>query len=423
VDFGAEDEGRLMPFKNDKLKDTENPTFKATSVLVVKAIRIWGDFYMFLKRFAALMVVFLLTFTSAYAEGEITLSGKSALLMDSATGTILYENNAHEKLPMASVTKIMTMLLTMEAIDSGKITYDEMVTGSAYAKSMGGSTIFLDEGEQLSVSDILKGIAVASGNDASVAIAEHIAGSVPAFVEMMNKRATELGMTNTNFVNCNGLDADGHYTTAYDIALMSRELLKHPDIHKYTTIWMDSLRNGEFTLSNTNKLVRFYEGCTGLKTGSTDKALFCMSATAKREGLHLIAVIMAAPTSKQRQADASSLLNYGFANFASKSIIKNGDIAKEIKVEKGVKDSCNLICKDDITALCKKGEDKNIKKEYIISKSVKAPVKQGEKAGELVCYDGETEIGRCDLLYNEDIRKMTVAYSYGSIIDVWLGKK
>lgn len=378
---------------------------------------------MFLKRITAIAVIFVMTFTTVYAEGEIELSAKSALLMDSATGTVLYENNAHEKLPMASVTKIMTMLLAMEAIDSGKITYDEMVTGSAYAKSMGGSTIFLDEGEQLSVSDILKGIAVASGNDAAVAIAEHIAGSAPAFVEMMNKRAKELGMENTNFVNCNGLDADGHYTTAYDIALMSRELLKHPDIHKYTTIWMDSLRNGEFTLSNTNKLVRFYEGCTGLKTGSTDKALFCISATAKRDNLHLIAVIMGAPTSKQRQADASALLNYGFANYGAKSIVKKGESEKEIKVEKGIKDSCELICKDDISALCKKGEDKNIKKEYLISKTAKAPVKKGEKAGELVCYDGKTEVGRTDLLYNEDIKKMTIAYSYGSIIDIWLGKK
>lgn len=379
---------------------------------------------MFAKRIAAILTIFALATTTAYAEGEaVSLSCKSALLMDSATGTVLYENNAHEKLPMASVTKIMTMLLAMEAIDSGKMSYDDMVTGSAYAKSMGGSTIFLDEGEQLSVNDILKGIAVASGNDAAVAMAEHIAGSAPAFVEKMNKRASELGMKNTNFVNCNGLDTDGHYSTAYDIALMSRELLKHPDIHKFTTIWMDSLRDGKFTLSNTNKLVRFYDGCTGLKTGSTDKALFCISATAKRNDLHLISVIMAAPTSKQRQADASSLLNYGFANYSAKSIVKEGEKVKEIKIDKGIKNSCSLVCENDISSLSKKGEEKKIKKEYVISKSAKAPVKKGDKAGELVCYDGKKEIGRTNLLYDENIRKMTVTYSYGSIIDLWLGKK
>ena len=379
---------------------------------------------MFLKRMTIIMVVVMLFSTTAFAESDVmNLSCKSALLMDFATGTVLYENNAHEKMPMASVTKIMTMLLAMEAIDSGKMDYDDMITGSAYAKSMGGSTIFLDEGEALSVSDILKGIAVASGNDAAVAMAEHIAGSAPAFVEIMNKKAAELGMKNTNFVNCNGLDAEGHYSTAYDIALMSRELLKHPDIHKFTTIWMDSLRNGEFTLSNTNKLVRFYDGCTGLKTGSTDKALFCISATAKRNDLHLISVIMAAPTSKQRQADASSLLNYGFSNYSAKNIVKKGENVKDIKIDKGTEKSCTLVCENDITSLSKKGEDKKYRKEYVLKKSIKAPVKKGDKAGELVCYDGKTEVGRTNLLFDKSIKKMTVTYSYGNIIDLWLGNK
>ena len=379
---------------------------------------------MFLKRMTIIMVVVMLFSTTAFAESDVmNLSCKSALLMDFATGTVLYENNAHEKMPMASVTKIMTMLLAMEAIDSGKMDYDDMITGSAYAKSMGGSTIFLDEGEALSVSDILKGIAVASGNDAAVAMAEHIAGSAPAFVEIMNKKAAEVGMKNTNFVNCNGLDAEGHYSTAYDIALMSRELLKHPDIHKFTTIWMDSLRNGEFTLSNTNKLVRFYDGCTGLKTGSTDKALFCISATAKRNDLHLISVIMAAPTSKQRQADASSLLNYGFSNYSAKNIVKKGENVKDIKIDKGTEKSCTLVCENDITSLSKKGEDKKYRKEYVLKKSIKAPVKKGDKAGELVCYDGKTEVGRTNLLFDKSIKKMTVTYSYGNIIDLWLGNK
>lgn len=379
---------------------------------------------MFLRRTTVFLMVFLILVPTVFAESEpISLSCRSALLMDAATGTVLYENNAHEKLPMASVTKVMTMLLAMERIDSGKMKYDDMITGSAYAKSMGGSTIFLDEGEMLSVSDILKGIAVASGNDAAVAMGEHIAGSAPAFVELMNKRAKELGMKNTNFVNCNGLDADGHYSTAYDIALMSRELLKHPDIHKYTTIWMDSLRDGKFTLSNTNKLVRFYDGATGLKTGSTNKALFCISATAKRGDLHLISVIMASPTSKQRQADASALLNYGFANYSSKCLVNKGEEIKEVKLEKGVKNNCTLISKESVSSLSRKGEEKDIKKKFVLPKNFSAPVKKGEKAGEVILYDGKKEVGRTDLLYGESVNKMTITYAYGNIIDMWLGKK
>ena len=322
---------------------------------------------------------------------------------------------------MASVTKIMTMLIAMENIDSGKMSYDDTVTGSAYAKSMGGSTIFLDEGEQLSVNDILKGIAVASGNDAAVAMAEHIAGSAPAFVEMMNKRAAELGMKDTHFVNCNGLDADGHYSSAYDIALMSRELLKHPGIHKFTTIWMDSLRDGKFTLSNTNKLVRFYDGCTGLKTGSTSKAGFCISATAKRNNMHLIAVIMAAPTSKQRQADASALLNYGFSTYSVTDAVTKGEKIKDVSVNKGTAAKCPVVCADNVSTLSKKGEKVEIKKIVKLKKNVTAPVSKGEKAGELICMNGKKEVGRTELLYDGDVKKMTVFYAYGLIVDKWLG--
>lgn len=357
---------------------------------------------------------------AVFAEGaDLKLSCKSALLMDSATGTILYEANSHEKLPMASVTKIMTMLLAMEAIDSGQLKYSDMITGSAYAKSMGGSTIFLDEGEQLSAEDILKGIAVASGNDAAVAMAEHIAGSAGTFVDMMNKRASELGMKDTHFVNCNGLDADGHYSSAYDIALMSRELLKHPDIHKFTTIWMDSLRDGKFTLSNTNKLVRFYDGCTGLKTGSTSKAMFCMSATAKRDGMHLIAVVMAAPTSKQRQADASSLLNYGFSTYRITNAVKKGDTAKTVKLQKGVEEECPLVFGSDVSHISAKSSKPEIKKKYLISKTYSAPVKKGEKAGEVICSLDGKEVGRCNLVFGKSVAKMTFAYSYSKILNIW----
>ena len=376
---------------------------------------------MFAKRFALLAFALILCVPKVYAQNEdFGLSCKAALLMDSATGTVLYENNSHEKMPMASVTKIMTMLIAMENIDSGKISYDDTVTGSAYAKSMGGSTIFLDEGEQLSVNDILKGIAVASGNDAAVAMAEHIAGSAPAFVEMMNKRAAELGMKDTHFVNCNGLDADGHYSSAYDIALMSRELLKHPGIHKFTTIWLDSLRDGKFTLSNTNKLVRFYDGCTGLKTGSTSKAGFCISATAKRNNMHLIAVIMAAPTSKQRQADASALLNYGFSTYSVTDAVTKGEKIKDVSVNKGTEAKCPVVCADNVSTLSKKGEKVEIKKIVKLKKNVTAPVSKGEKAGELVCMNGKKEVGRTELLYDGDVKKMTVFYAYGLIVDKWL---
>lgn len=377
---------------------------------------------MFAKRFALLAFALILCVPKVYAQNEdFGLSCKAALLMDSATGTVLYENNSHEKMPMASVTKIMTMLIAMENIDSGKMSYDDTVTGSAYAKSMGGSTIFLDEGEHLSVNDILKGIAVASGNDAAVAMAEHIAGSAPAFVEMMNKRAAELGMKDTHFVNCNGLDADGHYSSAYDIALMSRELLKHPGIHKFTTIWMDSLRDGKFTLSNTNKLVRFYDGCTGLKTGSTSKAGFCISATAKRNNMHLIAVIMAAPTSKQRQADASALLNYGFSTYSVTDAVTKGEKIKDVSVNKGTAAKCPVVCADNVSTLSKKGEKVEIKKIVKLKKNVTAPVSKGEKAGELICMNGKKEVGRTELLYDGDVKKMTVFYAYGLIVDKWLG--
>lgn len=377
---------------------------------------------MFAKRFALLAFALILCVPKVYAQNEdFGLSCKAALLMDSATGTVLYENNSHEKMPMASVTKIMTMLIAMENIDSGKMSYDDTVTGSAYAKSMGGSTIFLDEGEQLSVNDILKGIAVASGNDAAVAMAEHIAGSAPAFVEMMNKRAAELGMKDTHFVNCNGLDADGHYSSAYDIALMSLELLKHPGIHKFTTIWLDSLRDGKFTLSNTNKLVRFYDGCTGLKTGSTSKAGFCISATAKRNNMHLIAVIMAAPTSKQRQADASALLNYGFSTYSVTDAVTKSEKIKDVSVNKGTAAKCPVVCADNVSTLSKKGEKVEIKKIVKLKKNVTAPVSKGEKAGELICMNGKKEVGRTELLYDGDVKKMTVFYAYGLIVDKWLG--
>ena len=277
-----------------------------------------------MKRAGWMIVVFSLLLCVLPLRGqavELNVAGKSAVLIDVATGTVLYEQNAHEALAPASVTKVMTMLLIMEAIDSGRITFDDMVTASEAAAAKGGSQIYLKVGESMSVSDMLKSIAVSSANDCACAMAEHLAGSESAFVEMMNAKAKELGMNDTNFVNCTGLDdeesAKAHRTSAYDIAVMSRELLKnHPDIKKFTTIWMDTVRNGTFGLSNTNKMVRFYAGCTGLKTGFTSGAGYCLSASAERDGLELIAVVMGAATSQDRFAACKSMLDYGFANFS-----------------------------------------------------------------------------------------------------------
>lgn len=357
--------------------------------------------------------------TAENTSEAVELKAPSALLMDSATGTILYEKNSHERRAMASVTKIMTMLLAMEAIDSGTMTYDEMITGSAHAKSMGGSTIFLEEGEQLSVHDILKGIAVSSGNDAAVAMAEHIAGTEENFVAKMNERASQLGMENTNFVNCNGLDAQGHYSSAYDIALMSRELLKHPDIHNFTTIWMDSLRNGKFTLSNTNKLVRFYEGATGLKTGSTDDALFCVSATAKRNDLHLIAVIMASPTSKDRVSDASKLLNYGFANYAVQKVMGDGETVCEQPVSKGIKKTTTLIASQPFEVLVKKGEKVEIEKKNVFTSGFTAPIIKGESAGMVEYYRNGEKIGESEIVFSEDIAKYGFPDVFMRMLRLW----
>ena len=277
-----------------------------------------------MKRFCALLlcaVLLCMALPWQTRAAEMDVNAKSALLMDAATGTVLFEKNAHEALAPASVTKIMTMLLIMEAIDSGSIGYDDMVTASESAAAKGGSQVYLKAGEQMAVSEMLKSIAVSSANDCACAMAEHLSGSEGAFVDRMNQRARELGMEDTHFVNCTGLDdspeAARHRTSAYDIALMSRELLtRHPDIKKYTTIWMDTVRNGAFGLSNTNKLIRFYNGATGLKTGYTSGAGYCLSATAEREGLELIAVVMGCETSQKRAAVCKSMLDYGFANFS-----------------------------------------------------------------------------------------------------------
>ena len=367
-----------------------------------------------MKKVLTFLFIFVLVSGSvlpAYAE-EPAVDAASYVLMEADGGGVLLEKNSHAALPPASVTKVMTMLLTMEAIERGEITYDTLVTASEHAKSMGGSTIFLDTGEEMTVEDLLKGIAVASGNDAAVAMAEHLAGSEEAFVERMNARAEELGMKDTHFLNCNGLDIDGHLTSAYDIAVMSRELLTHPDIFRFTTIWMDSLREGAFTLSNTNKLIRFYEGANGLKTGSTSTAGCCISATAKRDGMQLIAVVMNAPNSKARFAAASSLLDYGFSQYR---VYDSAPGTWDIPVEKGTKDSVRAQEEGAIHLLLKKS-DGEVEAVPTYEPSLRAPLKKGDKVGEVRYRIGETEVGNVPIVLAENVEKVSGMRAFFSLL-------
>lgn len=352
-------------------------------------------------------VCFMMQSVVVFAEGntDLGLNAKSAILMEESTGNILYESNPDERLPIASVTKVMTMLLIMEAVDSGKISLDDMVTVSENAMSYGGSTMFLETGEQLTVNDMLKGIAVASANDGCVAMAEHLAGSESAFVDMMNEKAKELGMENTHFMNTNGLDEDEHYSSARDVAIMSRELMKHETIFNYTSIWMDTLRGGKFQLANTNKLIRFYDGANGLKTGSTSKALCCLSAAAKRNDMQLIAVVLGAPTSAERFASAKSLLDYGFANYAVNTQITAGDEVQKIAVEKGVDKEVGVVASDSCSTLVKKGQEDNITKEIKIDETITAPIEAGQKIGTMtISRDGEV-IADIDLNASSAVEK------------------
>lgn len=352
-------------------------------------------------------VCFMMQSVVVFAEGntDLGLNAKSAILMEESTGNILYESNPDERLPIASVTKVMTMLLIMEAVDSGKISLDDMVTVSENAMSYGGSTMFLETGEQLTVNDMLKGIAVASANDGCVAMAEHLAGSESAFVNMMNEKAKKLGMENTHFMNTNGLDEEDHYSSARDVAIMSRELMKHETIFNYTSIWMDTLRGGKFQLANTNKLIRFYDGANGLKTGSTSKALCCLSAAAKRNDMQLIAVVLGAPTSAERFASAKSLLDYGFANYAVNTQITAGDEVQKIAVEKGVDKEVDVVAGDSCSTLVKKGQEDNITKEIKIDETITAPIEAGQKIGTMtISRDGEV-IADIDLNASSTVEK------------------
>ena len=327
---------------------------------------------------------------SQAASGTPTVNCGAAVLMEKETGTILYEQNSHDKLEPASVTKIMTLLLVMEAVDSGLISLDQTVTISAHAVSMGGSQIWLKEGEQMTVHDLLKAVAVVSANDGAVALAELVAGSEEGFVALMNQRAAELGMADTTFVNCTGLPAAGHLTSAHDIALMSRELiLNHPSIREYTTIWMDSLRDGAFQLTNTNKLIRFYDGATGLKTGSTDSALYCLSATAERGGMELIAVVLKSPTSQDRFGAARALLDYGFANYTLMDVYPDQALPP-IDVLLGEADCVQPVLSQSSRILVDKAQLNSVTSQINLCENVEAPVEAGQKLGEMVVtVDGQ----------------------------------
>ena len=366
-----------------------------------------------MKRFLTALCAAALLSTSA---GALEVSTPSAVLMEKETGTVLYEKDAHAKLEPASVTKVMTLLLTMEAIDAGQLGYDTVITASAHACSMGGSQIWLEENEQMTVDDMLKAVCVVSANDCAVALAEAVAGSEEAFVEKMNQRARELGMNDTTFKNATGLPAQGHVTSAWDIALMSRELiLNHPDIRNYTTIWMDSLRDGKSELVNTNKLIRFYEGATGLKTGSTDSALYCLSGTAERDGMELISVIMKAPTSAQRFDDAKALLSYGFSTYALETIVPQ-EALPPIPVELGTQATVQPVLGEGTALLLEKAKAGQLSQSVELAESVAAPVAQGDVLGTLTVTAGEETVAQIPIVAGEDVARVTFSQMFTQLL-------
>lgn len=362
--------------------------------------------------FALMLTVVFPVRVNAVSADSIT--APSAVLMETSTGKILFEKNSHDQRPCASVTKIMTLLLVFEAIDSGKLSLDDTITASEHASSMGGSDIWLEPGETMSADDMIKATVVASANDAAVALAEHISGSEDAFIEQMNKRAKELKMNDTVFKNCNGLDEDGHVTSAYDVAIMSRELMKHEKIFDYTSIWLDNLRDGKTQIVNTNKLLKTYNGITGLKTGTTNDAGCCMSASAKRGDVSLVAVVLGCKTGKERFSDAAALLDYGFANISVKELKLPDDMPLELKVDGGMEKTVKLNCDSSSKVVVDKSNNVEIKTSIDLPESVKAPIKENQKLGTLTYSIYGKSVKTCDITAADSVEEV----SFGSVFGV-----
>ncbi len=342
----------------------------------------------------------------------LEIKAKSAILLEPKTGEVLYEMNSDQPCAPASITKIMSLLLVMEAIKEKNLSLEDVVVASQHASQMGGSQIWLEEGESMTVHDLLKAAVIASANDATVALGEQIAGSEEGFVVLMNEKAKSLGMTNTHFVNATGLDAEGHISSARDVAIMSAELIKHPLIKNYSTVWMDTLRDGSSELVNTNKLVRFYEGTTGLKTGTTSNAGYCLSATAERDGMELVAVVMDGETSNERFNAAKKLLDYGFANFKFQNIEPEISKNQTVAVKGGVEAEVKVLCEDNFGALLKKTDAAQISQSVFLPESVKAPVKKGEVIGTVTVFNGDTELSVFEITAGADVKKMSVSVAF-----------
>ena len=348
---------------------------------------------------------------SGVASANLNIQAKSAVLIDADTGTVIYEQDSHKELPPASVTKIMTMLLAMEAVDAGKIKLTDEVTISENAASMGGSQMYMEVGEVHTLEELMQGMAIASANDAAIAVAEYVAGSEEVFVEKMNQRAEELGMRDTHFVNTNGLPVAEHYTSAYDIALMSKALLQHDTVKPWLSTWQMTIEVGlpgkekEFGLTNTNKMLKQYSGANGIKTGFTQEAGYCLSASATKENTTLIAVVLGVETSAIRNTEVAKMLNYGFANYASVTLAEKGEKVKKVKVEKGDPYEFYAVTASKATAFVKKGSEKEAKKKVNIDKNLKLPLTKGDKVGVLEVYAGEECLGSCDLVCDRDVKK------------------
>lgn len=386
-----------------------------------------------IKKLFGLVLSALMTFScataNAYADNSgLVIEGKSAILMEISTGKVLFEQNPDEPLPPASVTKIMTLLIIYDNIESGKIKWEDKVTISEHAAGMGGSQIFLEPQEVQTVEVLTKSIAVASANDAAVAMAEFIAGSEDAFVQLMNEKAQKLNMTNTHFKNACGLDTDGHVMSARDIGIMSCELMrKYPNIQKYTTVWQDTITHTtkkgttEFGLTNTNKLIKWYNDATGLKTGSTGKALYCLSGTAKRDNMELCAVIMAAPDPKVRFRQVMNMLDYGFSNFALACGDKEGTVLGQVQVLKGQEEAVNAVTQGTVNTVINKGQGTELTKKISLEDNVKAPINKGDKLGEVIYYHNDKEVGRCKLVAEKQIKKAGFIKTTGKIFEKWIG--